>query len=376
MTDPTTALNPGPAATAGPSRRLDFIVMGVARSGTTGLVRGINLDPDCFCGHEYFEHHYRLDYATVAVPDAFFDPNYAPGNERNRRNAATILRAKLEAGPVAHYGHKQPRYFLVMESINRQIPGLRNLVIHRQPHAMADSWDRRAFNEQDPWPRGRTGYLGLIEWIVSLVRLAETRIDHRIVDFIALFQDDPAVFARAMTYLRGSPPAAETVERFRAAEFFGATAPRPKSASRPRKSWVPRHDDFARRIGAGDMDAVLRARGLCTAGDIRPLLTAFIDATFDAVFAYATEALVASTLPEERSFALSWAGTIAGTYDDVDTPGYARTWPKLVELAIALLPQAGEEDLRRARQLAQIIRRRLGDKAPMRQLRPLLRRAA
>jgi hypothetical protein len=358
------------------ARTLDFIVMGVARSGTTGLVRGINQDPECYCSHEYFQEHHKLDYSTVNIPGAFFDAAYAPRNERTRRNVATALRAKLDAGTVARYGDKQPRYFLVMESINRQLPGLRSVIIHRSPAAVADSWDRRALNDKDRWPRGRTGYIGLAEWIIAFLRLAETRIEHRIVDFSALFQDDLAVFTGVMAYLRGSPPSAETVERFAATEFRGGTAPRPRSASRPRKAWVPRHDTFARSIGAADMDAVLRARALCTVGDIRPLLAAFVDAAIDPVFAYLTDALAASDSPEEKSFALAWAGTIAATYDDPRSPGFARIWPKLVALASSLVSQAGEEDRRRARQFAQILHRRLGDAAPMKQLRPLLRPAA
>ena len=47
--------------TAAVHRSLDFAILGTARSGTTALGSAVNLDPECFCGVEYFRGEWHMD---------------------------------------------------------------------------------------------------------------------------------------------------------------------------------------------------------------------------------------------------------------------------------------------------------------------------
>ena len=53
------------------AKQLDFIIFGVPRSGTKGLVRALNLHPHVYCAQERF--HFRTDHSRLVYPDSFLD---------------------------------------------------------------------------------------------------------------------------------------------------------------------------------------------------------------------------------------------------------------------------------------------------------------
>jgi len=343
-------------------RKLDFVVLGIARSGTTAVVRAINNDPECFCSNEYFREHFKLDYRTVVSPDAFFDSSYASRDEKNARNIQATLREKLRAGNLIAIGDKQPRYFLHMARLHAELPALRSIHIHRPPAEMADSWDRRARNEKDTWPAGRVGYYGILEWLISLARLAELHTNSRLIDYRAMFFHDPQVYIRTMEFISGREPDDATLGRFVRGEFRGTSGLRPASATR--------YDTLLSSIDSARMDALSGANAFCGIDTVRAPVQAFVEAAWDTLFAGVTAALADAGTAAERRFAFGWSTTIAAHFDDATSATFTRLWPHLLDLVMAMVPFAEEQDHAGLHRLVRVLTRRLGSREP---LRPLLR---
>lgn len=148
------------------AKQLDFIIFGVPRSGTKGLVRALNMHPHVYCAQERF--HFRADHSQIVYPDSFLD-------ERAVRDAGD--RAKIEEvrGEIAaktdvrHAGNKLPRYYFALDRINGEVPGLKNIWIYRSPYGFMPSWNRRELDkERGQWPAGQIGLFGLIELLVCI----------------------------------------------------------------------------------------------------------------------------------------------------------------------------------------------------------------
>jgi hypothetical protein len=44
---------------------------------------------------------------------------------------------------VSHAGNKLPRYYFVLDRLNREVPELKNILIYRSPRGFMPSWNRR-----------------------------------------------------------------------------------------------------------------------------------------------------------------------------------------------------------------------------------------
>ncbi len=340
---------------------MDFAVFGVARSGTSALGRAINHDPGCFCGIEYFHAEWRLDYATLGMPESFFSPDHKATVPRNTQRTQDILRAKLDAGEVVAYGNKHPHYFVMLEQLHRQLPNLRSICIHRRANDVADSFDRRAANPLDSWSEGRTGVFGILSWMFALARLADTRIPIRMLDYKSLFFGDHELMSRVIRFVSGRPPSATTLERIAATEYRGGGI-----ASVQNKA--TRYDDFLNRIGAADLDAAVEKAAFAPVARLREVFQDFTDDHMDAVFTFVIDALRKDGTDAELHFALQWVHEIAATFDDPASRTFARLWPLMLGLTDAVLPRAGDRERLVARNFARVLRKRLqgvGDDAPV-----------
>lgn len=313
---------------------LDYIVLGVGRSGTTALARALNLDPAIFCAIEYFHEMPRADFARLRMPDAFFDEAWRATTPQNTRNSREMLRGKLAAGPVRAYGNKHPSYTLVMDAVNEAMPGLRNLCIYRGPAAIADSWERRAVNPRDAaWPSGRVGLYGIVSWLLLLSRLVEARQAVRIIDYRALFFESPDFAEATYRYVADGEPSAGVMDRFRG-EMFNAS---PGSGGRGRAGGgraAPAdgpHDALLREIGAPDLDARMTSEGFATLDAVRETLRGFVAAAFAPTARYLGDWVEAHAAGREDLLDFGWkwaAGTLAG-WDTAESPTLAATVPLL-----------------------------------------------
>ena len=119
---------------------LDFIVFGVARSGTGALARALNFHPHVYCARERF--HFRDNHALISFPDSFVDAT----DIELVRHQAKINQVKAELAhktEILHAGNKLPRYYFALDRLNREVPKLKNILIYRSPRGFMASWNRR-----------------------------------------------------------------------------------------------------------------------------------------------------------------------------------------------------------------------------------------
>ena len=132
--------------------QLDFIIYGVPRSGTKGLVRGLNLHPHVYCAMERF--HFRDDHTALTFPDSFLDArNITRPKPAEDQSSPTELAKK---GNIRLAGNKFPRYYFGLDRINRELPNLRNIWIYRSPYEFMPLLESQGTNiEGRPSPPGR-----------------------------------------------------------------------------------------------------------------------------------------------------------------------------------------------------------------------------
>jgi hypothetical protein len=145
---------------------LDFIIFGVPRSGTKGLVRALNLHPHIYCAMERF--HFRTDHSRLTFPDSYLDPNGRGGRDDHDK-IKHIADEIAKKNDVRRAGNKLPRYYFALERVNREIPALRNIWIYRSPFGFVPSWNvREQMTGKGQWPSGQIGLFGVLELLVCI----------------------------------------------------------------------------------------------------------------------------------------------------------------------------------------------------------------
>lgn len=180
------------------SRPLDFIVFGVPRSGTKGLVRALNLHPHVYCAMERF--HFRTDHSRLTFPDSFLDKSLPyHGDPAKIERIRQELSAKAD---IQHAGNKLPRYYFALDRINREVPGLLNIWIYRSPYGFMPSWNRREKGkESGQWPAGQIGLFGLLELLVCIENCLGLRKDVFIFPYAHGLGHSPDIILEALDFL-------------------------------------------------------------------------------------------------------------------------------------------------------------------------------
>jgi sulfotransferase family protein len=185
------------------SRPLDFIVYGIARSGTKGLVRALNLHPDVYCGMERF--YFRADHTNLTFPESFLDPSNLP-DPADRRKLETVRQELATKTSVRFAGNKLPRYFFALDRINREIPALKNIWIYRSPYAVLPSWDRRELdNRKGQWPAGQVGLFALIELLVCVENSLALPKDVLVFPYDPGLSRSDGIVRQALAFLGADP---------------------------------------------------------------------------------------------------------------------------------------------------------------------------
>jgi Domain of unknown function (DUF4112) len=143
---------------------LDFIIFGVARSGTGALARALNLHPHVYCARERF--HFRDNHGLISFPDSFVN---ATGIEfvRHKAKVSRVKAELAQKAEILHVGNKLPRYYFALDRLNREVPKLKNILIYRSPRGFIPSWNRRELAKRQ-WPPGQIGLFGLLELFVCI----------------------------------------------------------------------------------------------------------------------------------------------------------------------------------------------------------------
>jgi hypothetical protein len=186
------------------SRRLDFVVFGVPRSGTKGLARALNLHPNVYCALERLP--YDVDPARLTFPDAFLTKRDLRDRRRlpQRDRIARVLLAKPD---VRHVGNKNPRYYLTLEMVNAGLPELRNLWIYRSPSGLMQSWDRKQahYRSSANWQRGQVGLFGLLELLCCLDTCSRFTRDIFVFPYEAGLNGSSVPIIQALEFLGADP---------------------------------------------------------------------------------------------------------------------------------------------------------------------------
>ena len=188
------------------TRPLDFIVFGVARSGTKTLVRALNLHPHVYCAQERF--YFRADHSQITFPNSFLDSS----DIRNRYDLDKITRVRAalaEKRDIRHIGNKDPRYYFRLEQINKDIPALKNIWIYRSPYGFMQSWNRREATRlstrKGRWPAGQVGLFGLLELLCCIDNCVRLKNDIFIFPYEHGLNRSSEPITQALDFLGAAP---------------------------------------------------------------------------------------------------------------------------------------------------------------------------
>lgn len=129
--------------------KLDFIVFGMPRSGTSATARYLSAIDGIHCGQEVFP--LSLDHSRLDVPRAFVERQHDKWND----SSAEIVAAKGDS--IRYWGNKTPTYFYRLEQIMEELGQCPAVVCLRAPQSVAQSYSTRAQTERDRWHAGRRG---------------------------------------------------------------------------------------------------------------------------------------------------------------------------------------------------------------------------
>lgn len=188
------------------TKPLDFIVFGVARSGTKTLVRALNLHPHVYCAQERF--YFRADHSQITFPNSFLDSSII-GDRYDLEKITRIREALAEKSDIRHVGNKLPRYYYRLEQINRDIPALKNIWIYRSPYGFMQSWNRREVNRlstrKGRWRAGQVGLFGLLELLCCIDNCVRLKKEIFIFPYEQGLNRSPKPITRALEFLGADP---------------------------------------------------------------------------------------------------------------------------------------------------------------------------
>jgi len=152
----------------GPPGRYLFVA-GTPRAGTTATAELLSTHPDIALGIERYKRIYRDD---IVGPEHFsaarfarFDDratNITPDSPKHRDHYARVL-AKFPKAQVV--GDKYPRLYRRYGYLSRTFgAGARFLYIARAIEDVASSWNVRALDEADKWPRNNDYREAVAHW--------------------------------------------------------------------------------------------------------------------------------------------------------------------------------------------------------------------
>lgn len=210
-------------------RKLDFIVAGPGRSGTSAVARSLSAARGVHCSIELYWH--STDHSQLSPPTCFRELSSPDLPRGMRRPKAGLLRFTLSeldrhGEDLRWFGNKTPNYSYRLAGLLDEIAPGRGILCWRDLRGIARSYARRADNPEDDWDAGRRGIFAVHDVAVSLGALAGLdRHDVMIVPNRALLSDWHATTAAMLDYVA---PGLGTPE-FHARNLAEIEARRPKT---------------------------------------------------------------------------------------------------------------------------------------------------
>lgn len=180
------------------SQKLDFIVFGVPRSGTTAATRYLSAAREVHCGIECFSH--KVDHSTLHAPECFLENTNLREGSANFR----ISREDIESkdGNIRYYGNKMPTYYLRLQGVLDEVATPRAILCYRDIEGVAQSYAARAKQPSNKWPAGRLGIFATGDMMIMLKALTVLeRADVLVVPYSSVLKDWRATYTTALQFV-------------------------------------------------------------------------------------------------------------------------------------------------------------------------------
>ena len=149
-----------------------MFVGGPQRSGTTALVDYLNEHPGVLlCMERYKWMHPRHIKPELFTFERILDYRINPRGDREETNTPWEYHAQLLAGKDARrlswVGDKNPAYVRNLDRLSRNNPGARFILTYRPLEEVAESFEARMRDPEDPWRLG--GFeAGIEHWNIAM----------------------------------------------------------------------------------------------------------------------------------------------------------------------------------------------------------------
>lgn len=156
-------------------KKMDFIVFGSARSGTTALCNIMLATRELFCGIEFFTPN--EDHSKLQMPDAFYEKetlsSTRPGQfNNNHRNTLSELRAR-DPGDILLYGNKLPLYYKRLGGLSTELGHDKSIMTFRNYRSVIESYSMlEALGSGGGWQKGRSGLFAIGDAMIQIKALA------------------------------------------------------------------------------------------------------------------------------------------------------------------------------------------------------------
>ena len=141
-----------------------LFVTGCQRSGTTAFAEYLNDHPEVFVGVE----RYGRIPAKEITPEYFaFERilDYGAEDSLRPREYYVDLLSKKTPRELKWIGDKFPGYAKWLKPLSENNPGAYFIILYRPIEEVAESWEARSKNPEDPWLGGKDGFaLGVDMW--------------------------------------------------------------------------------------------------------------------------------------------------------------------------------------------------------------------
>lgn len=287
--------------------KLDFIVFGLARSGTTAMEKLICANDRIYCASEFFNP--REDHSRLDVPAAY--GRFVKDLERKNRLRPNFARShetltRKDPARVRAWGNKYPIYAHFYDRIMDELDDARAIMVYRDPKACAVSYQRRSENPKDAWPAGRRALFAAAEMMHIMRVLATTAHDDiLVVPHSHLVRNQESVLADVSDYLL--PGVAFSPD----AEVMSGVSSTWSSRRDLSPVQIPGIDaELLDALAASGLDAAFPSDRTVRFTEIRDRIVA-----------------VSDRLPEDY---VSFVGTFVDRTGNADVQAYFQTWKEMV----------------------------------------------
>jgi hypothetical protein len=179
-------------------KKLDFLVFGMPRGGTSAVARYISAVDALHCGQEVFP--ISLNHANLDVPTAFLE------RQAERWNESSVKEVTAKGDKIKFYGNKTPTYFYRLPGVLKELDNVPTIACVRHPRSVALSYSTRSLNPKDNWHSGRRGLFAVGDALMLVHALHHAPRDAKIMILPqkSLLVDWKATMTKAVAHIAPS----------------------------------------------------------------------------------------------------------------------------------------------------------------------------